>query len=116
VLAVQLSKTDSGVTWTPVPDKETVAGEFVALLVTLTLPVTLPAVVGANTTFSVADWFGDKLVPALTPLALNPAPEGVTPEIVTFEFPLLVKVTLIVLLLPSFTLPKLRLVGLAPSR
>ena len=39
----------------PVPDRAIVAGELVALLATLTLPVTLPELVGANVTFNVAD-------------------------------------------------------------
>src|SRR5437899_8426654 len=56
------------------------------------------------------------MVLALTPLALKPAPVTVTPEIVTFEFPVLVSVTGNPLLPPTFTLPKLRLVGLAVSR
>src|SRR2546422_11104332 len=56
------------------------------------------------------------MVWALTPLALKPAPVTVTPEMVTLEFPLLVSVTGNPLLPPTFTLPKLRLVGLAPSR
>jgi len=56
------------------------------------------------------------MVLALTPLALKPAPVTVTPEMVTVEFPLLVSVTGNPLLPPTFTLPKLRLVGLAPSR
>ena len=56
------------------------------------------------------------MVLALTPLALKPAPVTVTPEMVTLEFPLLVSVTGNPLLPPTFTLPKLRLVGLAPSR
>src|SRR5712692_5135520 len=57
------------------------------------------------------------MVLALTPLALKPAPVTVTPEMVTLEFPLLVSVTGNPLLLPpTFTLPKLRLVGLAPSK
>jgi hypothetical protein len=99
-----------------VPDREIKAGEFVALLVTLTLPDTLPATVGAKRTFSVAVWLGVSIVPAFTPLALNPAPVAVTLVIVTFEFPLLVKITLKLLLLPSFTLPKFKLVGLAPSK
>jgi len=38
---------------TPVPLKAIVAGEFVALLATLTLPVTLPAAVGAKATLRV---------------------------------------------------------------
>jgi hypothetical protein len=33
--------------WTPVPDNAIVAGEPVALLVTVTLPLALPLVVGA---------------------------------------------------------------------
>jgi hypothetical protein len=40
--------------WTPVPLSVMVAGELVALLTTETLPVTLPATVGANTTLNVA--------------------------------------------------------------
>src|SRR5712691_6762178 len=56
------------------------------------------------------------MVLALTPLALKPAPVTVTPEMVTLEFPLLVSVTGNPLLPPTFTLPKLRLVGFAPSR
>ncbi len=56
------------------------------------------------------------MVLALTPLALKPAPVTVTPEMVTLEFPLLVSVTGNALLPPTLTLPKLRLVGLAPSR
>src|SRR3989449_3381040 len=56
------------------------------------------------------------MVWALTPLALKPAPVTVTPEMVTLEFPLLVSVTGNPLLPPTFTLLKLRLVGLAPSK
>ena len=51
---------------------------------------------------------------ALTPLALNPAPELVILEIVTFEFPVFVTVMFCELLLPTLTFPKLRLVGLTP--
>jgi len=98
-----------------VPDRETVAGEFVALLDIDTLPLALPAVVGLNVTFSAAVWLGASTVPGLTPVVLNPAPVGVTFAIVTFEFPLLVNVTLKVLPLAIGTLPKLKLVGLTPS-
>ena len=55
-------------------------------------------------------------MPALTPLALNPVPEGVTAETVTLEFPVLVTVTGKELVLPRLTLPKLRVVGLALRR
>ena len=80
------------------------------------LPLALPAVVGSKVTFSVAVWLGASVVPAATPVAPNPVPLGVTLAIVTFEFPLLVNVTLRLLLLPSCTLPKLKLVGLTPKR
>jgi len=99
---------------TPEPLSVAMLGEFVALLSTETLPSTLPAAVGTNETLSVADWPGVRVVLALTPLVLKPAPEVVTPEIVTFEFPVFVTVTFCELLLPTFTFPKLRLVGLMP--
>jgi len=38
----------------PVPVREMVSGELVALLVTVTLPDALPAAVGANTALTVA--------------------------------------------------------------
>lgn len=98
------------------PDKEIVAGEFVALLATLTLPVALPVAVGANRTVRVAVWLGVRVKPDVTPLALNPAPDTFTPEMVTFEFPLFVSVTVSELLLPTATPPKFKLVGFAPSR
>ena len=96
------------------PVRPTIAGELVALLDAETVPLALPAIVGANVTFSAAVWLGVSVVPAFTPLALKPVPVDVTLAIVTFEFPVLVKVALNVLLLPSFTLPKLKLVGLMP--
>src|SRR2546426_11893867 len=56
------------------------------------------------------------MVLALTPLALKPAPVTVTQEMVSLESTLLVSRTVISLPPPTFTLPKLRLVGLAPSK
>jgi hypothetical protein len=113
VLAVQERTTDSAPV--PVPDTETVAGEFVALLAIVTVPVTAPADVGSNVMLSVAVWLGVNTNPAATPLALNPAPVTPTLEIVTFEFPLFVSVTVCDVLVPSVTFPKLTVVGLAPS-
>jgi hypothetical protein len=43
------------------------------------------------------------------------APVAFTPEIVTFAFPLFVTITLSELVVPSFTFPKLKLGGFAPS-
>src|SRR5712692_10383791 len=90
-----------------------VAGELLALLATVTLPLTAPATVGAKATVSVTDWPGVSMVLALTPLAPNPAPEVVTPAIVTFALPVFVMVTFCGAEdVPVVTLPKLRLVGL----
>ena len=100
---------------TPEPLTVTTAGELLALLLTEILPAVLPVVVGANVTSTAALCPGASIVLELTPLALKPAPEAVTLEIVTLEFPLFVRVTGNVLLLPSFTFPKLKLVGFAPS-
>ena len=49
------------------------------------------------------------------PLALKPVPEAVALVIVTFEFPVFVSVTFSELLLPSLTLLKFKLEGLALS-
>ena len=93
--------------------KETVDGELVALLVTVALPDRLPAEAGVNVTFRVAVCPGVRICPEETPLAVYPAPEMLTPDIVTFEFPALVNVTPRMLLLPTVTLEKLKLDVLA---
>jgi hypothetical protein len=78
-------------------------------------PATLPVAEGENVTFSAAVCPGAKMVFAPAPLALNPVPVTVTLEIVTFALPAFVSVTLCELLLPTNTLPKSRLFGLAVS-
>jgi hypothetical protein len=64
-------------------------------------------------TVTVAVCPGVRMVPFETPLALNPAPCVVNPEIVTFEFPVLVSVKGRELEVFRFTVPKLKLVGFA---
>ncbi len=103
------------VTAAPVPLRLTLLGEFVALLVTVTLPVKAPLVAGANVTFNVAICPAATTCPVEIPVALNPAPDTVTFDTVTLEDPAFVNVTESALLLPTFTLPKLKLVGLAFS-
>ena len=93
---------------TPVPESEMESGEFVALLATETLPVTLPAPDGAKVAVKVAVCPGARINPEETPDALKPAPETVTFEIVIPELPAFVSVTVCVLLLDTFTLPKLK--------
>jgi hypothetical protein len=56
------------------------------------------------------------MVPALTPLVVNPPVAPLIPETVIFELPLFFRVTPRTLLLPTFTFPKLNVVGLAPSK
>src|SRR6266852_8957597 len=97
---------------TPVPVVEIVAGVLVALLATVTPPVTLPVDVGAKVTFKAADCPGTRTVPEDTLLALKPVPEALTPEIVTLELPEFLRVTPRVLVAPVSMLPKLKLVGL----
>ena len=108
MLAFQFSPTVCCVE-TPVPDTAIVEGEFVALLVIATAPFTAPALVGANCTVTVTDWFGFSVSPELMPLAVTPAPDTFTAEIVTLALPVFVTDTLCELLLPVFTLPKLTL-------
>ena len=93
VLAAQLSVTECATACVPVPESEIVIGEFVALLVTVTLPATVVADVGVNATPNVADCPAPIVCPAVTPVELNPVPVTFTEAIVTVELPLFVSVT-----------------------
>jgi len=70
-LGVQVSDTEWETVWedvaAPSPEREIVAGEFVALLATVTLPDKLPAATGENVASNVADWPGARIKPAETP-------------------------------------------------
>src|SRR5579859_8105957 len=108
VLAVQLRAAEC-CTATPVPESDTDSGEFEALLVMTTPPaVSEPALVGANITFIGTEAPGVRTRPFEIPLTLRPAPLIVTLEIITLAAPELVTVVLCVLLLPTFTFPKLK--------
>jgi hypothetical protein len=98
-----------------VPENEIVNGEFEALLMIVTLPVTLPEAAGAKITFMVTDAPGLRISPVEMPFTLKPAPEIVTFEMETLEPPVFVSVTGCVLLLATFTFPKLRLEALVLS-
>ena len=63
-----------------------VAGEFVALLLTVTLPVASPFAAGAKVMVKVVDWPALRMSP-FAPLALNPAPAIETCEMVILAFP-----------------------------
>src|SRR5260221_3833724 len=96
---------------TPLPVKEMVDGELVALLATTTLPVALPVAAGANVTFIVADCPAPRVVPPETLLELKPVPEAVTPEMVRFAVPVFLSTTGSVLIVLVSTFPKLTVVG-----
>ena len=100
----------------PEPDRPIVVGEFVALLVTVTLPVTPPTDAGAKSTFNVVLCPGARICPVDTPLALKPGPAMLTFETVTLEFPELVSVIEAPLFPPTLMLPKLTLGGWPPKQ
>lgn len=112
-LAVQPRVTACEMTCTPFPERVIVAGDAAALLITVAAPVTLPAAAGAKVTFKITVFPGATICPEEMPLAANPAPEMLTPDTLTLEFPALVKVTPRTLLPPVVTLGKVRLFWLA---
>jgi hypothetical protein len=85
------------------------------LEVMLTLPLAAPAVVGANFTENVVLCPVVKVTGKVRPLKLKPVPLALAAEMVRVDPPELVRVSERVVLLPSSTLPKARLVGLAVS-
>ena len=97
----------------PVPERVMVAGELVALLTTVTVPVALPATVGANVTAKVALCPLGNVAGTGRPLMLNPAPLTVTWDIVIFVAAVLLIVIVSTSLLPTARLPKLTVVGFA---
>jgi hypothetical protein len=115
VLAVQDKLTECGVAATPLPLSATVAGEPAALLVIVTPPVTLPAVVGLKITLKVNFCDGDRVTGTLAPLNEKPVPLILICEIWTFELPVLVTVSVCVEETPVSTLPKFTLVVLNDS-
>jgi len=96
---------------TPVPDNEMLRA--VPGLVIDMCPGTLPLTSGANTTVKVVLPRGPRAMGNTSPLMLKPAPVNVACESVTLRFPSLVSFSLREWLVPTVTLPKLRLLGLA---
>ena len=89
--------------------------EFEAVLVTLTVPLTLPIAAGAKVAFKIAVCPGVKISPVDMPLVLKPGPEILTLETIMLELPVLLNVTARVLLLPTLTLLKFKVDALAVS-
>ena len=99
----------------PDPDRETVVGEFAALLVTVTVPEKLPVVVGAKTTLKEVDCPAESVRGSARPLRLNPPPVRLSWESDTPELPVLVRVTTCVALVPVLVLAKATVEGDALS-
>jgi hypothetical protein len=115
VLAVHPRVTECCTAATPVPETEMLAGEAVALLVIVTVPLAAVVPVGANVTVSVTFCPGVSVSGGVTPLMPKPKPVvTLAPEIVKFALPLLVSVTVCVPVVPSVTFPKLTLFELTP--
>jgi hypothetical protein len=95
----------------PVPDSGIVRVGLEAVEVMVTLPVTLAADAGVNVTVKLVLCPAVSAIGAVIPLRLNPVPLIATREIVTLEPPILVTVSDRDCLLPTVTLPKLRLAG-----
>jgi hypothetical protein len=100
---------------TPVPDNAIVSVGFEAFELIVTVPLALPVDSGVNVTLKVALWPPASVAGVMIPLRLNPVPLMPTCEIVTLEPPALVTVSDRDLLLPTVTLPRLRLVGFDPN-
>jgi hypothetical protein len=82
-----------------------------ALLKIETLPVALPATVGAKTTLKVAELPAPTEIPPDTPETLNPVPDAVIDETDRVAEPVFDRVTVCVVLLPMATLPNAMLAG-----
>lgn len=99
--------------WPAVPLREIDSIEFDALLAIAMFPVALPAVVGANCAVNVAPCPAGITSGAVRPIMLKPAPVAVTPEIVVLAVPEFVSVMVCDPVLPTATLPKAALAGVA---
>ncbi len=86
---------------------------FEAFEVMLTLPLAAPLVVGEKSTVNDVLWPAVNVKGKDKPLRLNPLPLAVAAEIVKLDTPVLVNVSDKLVLLPTWTLPNARLVGLA---
>ena len=91
------------------------SGEPGALLVIEALPVKLLAEAGAKLAVKEVVCPGLSVAGTDKPAMLKPAPEALAAEIVMLAVPELLNVKVCVLLLPTSTLPKLKLDGLGVS-
>lgn len=109
MLAVQVNPTEWLVPLTPLPDSAIEVGELLALLVITICPLSLPVIIGENSTSKFAVWSGERLTPAKPLIVLKALPLTLIWEIATVELPRFVTVTSSVVVPPTLSLPKLRL-------
>ena len=98
---------------TPVPVIAIVSGDPGALLVIVMVPMGLPAESGVNFAVIVELAPAAIVIGSVNPLTEYPVPDAVSAEIVRLRLPLLLNVIVCEPLLPTSTLPKATLVGLA---
>lgn len=115
MLAVHVRVAEWTVASTPVPASAIVLGEPLAVLLTVTEPVALPAALGLKITPKVILCPAVRVTGVPAPLSVNPAPLSVIWEMDTLVLPEFVTVTLCVDDDPVFTFPKPRFVLLNVS-
>jgi hypothetical protein len=79
----------------------------------VSVPLAAPALVGAKVTVNVTLWFEVSVVGNVNPLTEKPAPVTLAWDRVAGDPPVFVNVSDLLLLLPTWTLPKARLAGFA---
>ena len=98
----------------PVPDNGMARLGLEAFEVMVTLPLADPDIVGANATVKLVLWPAIKVIGPLIPPSVKPAPLTATCEIVMLDVLELVTVSESDCVLPTVTLPKLKLAGFEP--
>src|SRR6266704_2335884 len=92
---------------TPAPLRPMPVGELGASLVSVTLPLAVPAACGAKVTVKAIDVPAGRLTGKVSPLRLNPVPVTAACEMVKVAVPALEAVTICEALLPTQIFPKL---------
>ncbi len=93
------------------PDSPTVIVEFAASLKIVIIPVSMPVPVGENLTEKFADWPPISVSGVAMPEIEKSLPCRPIEEITNEAWPLLLSATLLVCEVPSWTVPKVTLVG-----
>lgn len=95
----------------PVPERATELAELEALLVMERLPVAFPPTVGAKLALRLVCSPAPSVKGSVSPLKLNPLPVTEAADTVTAPVPAFVRVTVWVLVAPTFTFPKASVKG-----